>query len=224
MVNAQENELKITALSKNVYQYTSYLYVEPWGMVGGNGLIVVDGQQAHLIDTPWTIADTKQLLQWLESKELTLKSAIISHSHDDASAGVSLLNELNIATYATALTNKLLEAKSSDQTTQIINTNPYTVLPNSIEVFYPGAGHSDDNIVVWLPKERILFGGCFIKSLKSKTLGNIADASIKQWPYSIEKLIKKYPDINVVVPGHGKAGDMSLLKHTAALALNYSHH
>lgn len=94
------------------------------------------------------------------------------------------------------------------------------MVKDTIEVFYPGSGHTEDNIVVWLPKSNILFGGCFVKSIHSKNLGNIEDASIKIWPASIQKVINKYPDIKVVVPGHGKVGDTSLLKNTAKLALN----
>ena len=86
-------------------------------------------------------------------------------------------------------------------------------------MFYPGAGHTQDNIVVWLPKQKILFGGCFVKSIHSKNLGNMEDASVKDWPKSIQKVINKYPNIKIVVPGHGKVGDVNLLKHTAQLAL-----
>ena len=68
-------------------------------------------------------------------------------------------------------------------------------------------------------KEKILFGGFFAKSIHSKRLGYTDDASVKEWPISIEKVINNYPDVKLVVPGHGKVGDISLLKHTAQLAL-----
>jgi len=74
--------------------------------------------------------------------------------------------------------------------------------------------------VVWLAKHKILFGGCLVKSLQSKSLGNTADASIEIWPTSIQNVLNKYPDIEIVVPGHGKIGNVNLLKHTAKLALD----
>lgn len=41
-----------------------------------------------------------------------------------------------------------------------------------------------------------------------------------EWPLSIQKVINRYPDVKLVVPGHGKVGDISLLTHTQKLALS----
>lgn len=219
--SADDNNLplKIIQLTDNVYQHISYKKVEPWGMVAASGLIVVEGSNAHLIDTPWTKKATEQLIEWVASKDLVLKSSIVTHFHKDASGGISHLNQAQVNTYATPLTNKLLDMKNREKSNHEITSNTYEVISNTIEAFYPGPGHTQDNIVVWLPKEKMLFGGCMVKSINSKTLGNTADASVKDWPTSIRKIINKYPDIKIVVPGHGKVGDISLLKHTAQLAL-----
>lgn len=86
-----------------------------------------------------------------------------------------------------------------------------------IEVFYPGEGHSPDNIVVWLPEYKVLFGGCLVKELDSKGLGNTTDANLEQWPISINKVLEKYPDAEVVIPGHGNWGGIELIEHTLEL-------
>ena len=64
------------------------------------------------------------------------------------------------------------------------------------------------------------FGGCFVKSLESKNLGNIEDASVNSWPQALAQVSQQYQEIKMVVPGHGKVGDTRLLKHTAKLALS----
>ena len=66
---------------------------------------------------------------------------------------------------------------------------------------YPGKGHTEDNIVVWLPQYNILVGGCLVKSTSAKDLGNVADAYVNEWSTSIENVLKRYRNINVVVPG-----------------------
>ena len=71
------------------------------------------------------------------------------------------------------------------------------------ELFYPGAGHARDNIVVWFPQQKVLFGGCFIKSVTATNLVNIADAVLSEWTPAIKRLQKKYKNIRTVVPGHG---------------------
>ena len=86
-----------------------------------------------------------------------------------------------------------------------------------INVFYPGPSHTIDNVVVYFPKRKILFGGCMIKSLDSKDAGYTADADMQKWPRSVEKLLNIYKDAKIVVPGHGIYGDMALIKHTIEL-------
>lgn len=212
--------LEIIKLADNVYQHKSYKEVGQWGMVGASGLVVVDGKHAHLIDTPWTLEETKELLAWIKSQDLIAKSGVVTHFHEDASGGISLLNDLQINTYATHLTNKMLKSKGREQSSHEISSFSFKLANGSIEVYYPGAGHTRDNIVVWLDEEKILFGGCFVKSLSSKGLGNTADASIKEWPQSITNVINRFPQTAVVVPGHGRVGDKSLLEHTRMLALS----
>lgn len=89
----------------------------------------------------------------------------------------------------------------------------------TLQLYYPGESHSPDNITVYDPNKKVLFGGCMVKSLDSKNLGNTSDANLNAWPQSIEKLKEKYTSENVkhVIPGHGKAGDTQLLIHTSEL-------
>jgi len=72
-------QLKITQLSDNVYQHTSFKEIGSWGMVAASGLIVVDGGNAHIIDTPWTQEDTEKLIRWIKAKDLIIKSTIVTH-------------------------------------------------------------------------------------------------------------------------------------------------
>ena len=217
-VSAKEHDLAVTQVSDNVFKHVSYAEIKPWGWVGANGLIVVQGEGAYIIDTPWSLKDTKALVKWIEGNQLKLKGAVVSHFHEDASGGLATLNELGITTYASSMTNELLHTQQKVTATNEIATDVFQLVKGTIEIYYPGAGHSQDNIVVWLPHHQVLFGGCFVKSLSNKNLGNIADASIADWPHSITKVMAKYPNIEIVVPGHGAPGSVELLKHTAHLA------
>lgn len=134
---------------------------------------------------------------------------------------LAVLNQRNIPTYAYKKTNQLLEKHKGLSATHIIEENKFSLLKDKIEVFYPGGGHTADNVVVWLEKPQMLFAGCFVKGLNSKNLGNLEDAVVSKWPASIENTLSAYPHIKHVFPGHGRAGDQSLLLHTAKLAKNY---
>ena len=97
-----------------------------------------------------------------------------------------------------------------------------TIGEEIVEVYFPGESHSIDNVVVDFHNRKILFGGCMVKSLESKGPGFTGDANMEEWPKSVEKVLKKYKDARIVVPGHGECGDVNLLKHTIELLVNYN--
>lgn len=218
MIFAEEPlpELEIKKIEEGVYLYTAYEKIEGWGLVGSNGLIVLDNKDAYLIDTPISAKDTEVLVQWIDAQGFTAKASISTHFHSDSSGGIAFLNSKSIPTYASKLTNQLLKKKDEEQATHSFDKNPFWLLKNKIEIFYPGAGHTPDNLVVWMPEPKILFGGCFVKP---EGLGNLSHAVIEEWPASAEKLIARYGTAKLVVPGHGKVGDASFLEKTKQRAL-----
>jgi len=211
-------ELVIEEIEENVYLHKSYSHVEGFGLVSANGLVVIDEDKAFIIDTPWSEKDTEKLVTWINEKNIELIGSISTHSHEDRTAGIKLLKSRTISTYASALTNELLKKESKAFASYTIEDMDNTLFGSLIETFYPGAGHAIDNIVVWLPQSKILFGGCLVKSIQSKTLGYTGDASIEKWPHSVEKAHLKYPEAKLVIPGHGKYGGVELLNHTKNLA------
>ncbi len=212
-------ELEVKKIDEGVYLHTSYENYPSWGLVASHGLVFVDGKDAYIIDTPATVKDTEVLVQWISDQGFKPKASISTHFHDDSTIGIAYLNSKSIPTYASAQTNELLNKEGAAQATYSFKKNPYWLLKNKIEAFYPGAGHTPDNLVVWLPKQKILFGGCFVKP---EGLGNLSHAVIADWPASAEKLINRYSDAKIVVPGHGTMGDASLLEKTKQRALEAS--
>jgi len=87
----------------------------------------------------------------------------------------------------------------------------------SIQVYYPGPSHSPDNVVVYFPSRRVLFGGCMVIGWDG--VGNTSDADLEAWPQSIRNL-RRF-DCDLVVPGHGERLDPELLEHTIELLEQY---
>ena len=215
----KEKPIEIIPLADNLYQHISYKHVEGYGLVPANGLIVVNQQEAFIIDTPWTSEDTADLHTWLTKKQLNLTGSISTHSHEDRSGGIGYLNNNGIDTYATEKTNSLLKLKPAPMATKTLAPVNDVLFHQQIETYYPGAGHSSDNIVVWLPQYQMLAGGCLVKSIASTGLGYTGDADIQAWPLTIDNVNKAYPSVKKVIPGHGKIGNKALLQHTKALVL-----
>jgi glyoxylase-like metal-dependent hydrolase (beta-lactamase superfamily II) len=66
-----------------------------------------------------------------------------------------------------------------------------------IRMLYIGRGHSDNDIVVLLPKERILCTG----DLLTGTLPDMADGNITEWVSTLEAM--KVLDFDTVLPARG---------------------
>ena len=67
-----------------------------------------------------------------------------------------------------------------------------------------------------IPSQKVLFGGCLVKELEASK-GNLADADTLAWSNTIQNLKVKFPEAQIIVPGHGKFGDRSLLDYTEKL-------
>ena len=86
-----------------------------------------------------------------------------------------------------------------------------------VQVYYPGPSHSPDNIVVYFPSRKLLFGTCMI--IGGDKVGNTSDADLETWPESVRDLARF--DFDVLVPGHGDRLDPGLLDHTIDLLTSF---
>ena len=223
----ERRKLEISEISENIYLHKSFKHVPLWGLIGSNGLVYIEGKKAFIIDTPWSEDDTEKLVTWTKDQGVSLAGSISTHSHDDRTAGIAWLNAKGIPTYAYKLTNNFLKQGGYEMATHTLTEDENKLFGGNLIVYYPGGGHTQDNVVVWLPKSKVLFGGCFVRSLNSRNLGYIKEANIDKWPKSMNKVLSRYPDVKTVVPGHGKYGDIRLLMHTKKLSesqLNKSIH
>jgi metallo-beta-lactamase class B len=77
--------------------------------------------------------------------------------------------------------------------------------------------HCPFTIDHWFNKEKILYGGCFVKSTETQSLGNVADANVNQWPRSIKNVMQQFKKPAYVIPGHLDWKNNESLAHTLKL-------
>lgn len=213
-------DLQITRLADGVWLHTSW-QVLPGGMrCPSNGLLVRESGVLVLIDTAWGLKLTRELLMWIEREvKLPVVRAIVTHAHNDRMGGVAVLADRGISVFSHPLTGALAAKQGWPRPTPLaaLNEPGSATQVGEVEVFYPGPAHTVDNVVVWIPRTKILFGACAVKDMGSRTLGNTADADITSWPEAIRRVQRRYDCESVrVVPGHGEVGGSELLRHTLA--------
>ncbi|GAA6154173.1 subclass B1 metallo-beta-lactamase [Pseudoteredinibacter isoporae] len=217
--------VEFTQLSDTVWMHTSYKTVGKWGNVPANGLIVVEGENTTLIDTAWDNAQTEAVLEWVQKHlKRSITRAVFTHAHEDKMGGVQTLHAQGIQTWASALSNQLAPSRGLLPANSELTFNQHGISDDlsPSQVLYPGAGHTHDNIVVYLPETKILYGGCLIRPGNAKSMGNTRDGDVNTWAPSVDKVALTFPDAEMVIPTHSQPGDRQLLSHTIELARKHS--
>lgn len=201
LIQAQPT-LKIQKVSEHCYVFTTYRDLGTLRFPS-NGMVVIDAGQALIIDTPWDTTQFQTLLDSLTQFKAKAIGVVSTHFHDDRTAGLHYYTEKKIPTYSSALTKKLcLEKGEKYATHSFLSDTTFKVGQLLVQTFYPGEGHSPDNIVIYVPEDKVLFGGCLVKSYESSSLGNLSDANTEAWPASLQKVVSTFYEIAITIPGH----------------------
>lgn len=230
-----DEELSVRSLAIDTYLVVH----EPF--VSANVLVakMPDGTVV-ICSSPVETEASRALVAWVKT---TLKPpriiAINTHFHPDGTGGNDAYREHGVETYASTLTQRLLEEKGvpmlAESAKSFEGTERERILATKIalashtfdenvglafrfgdedvRVVYPGAAHSPDNVLVFFPARGILFGGCMIKG--SQSVGYIGDADLEHWEAAVE--IARALGARVVIPGHGPVGGPELFDLTTSV-------
>ena len=214
----KSDDLIINQIAENSFQHISFKQTNDFGKVPCNGLIVTNKKEAIVFDTPTNDKSSEKLIKWIkETLHCKVNAIIPTHFHDDCLGGLKAFHENDIPSYAyfktidLAKENNYVVPKNSFRDSLILKVGN----ENIIAKFF-GEGHTKDNIVGYFPSENIMFGGCLIKELDASK-GYLGDANLADWSSTVENVKKGYPNVKIIVPGHGKYGNIKLLDYTINL-------
>ncbi len=214
----KSNDLIITQIAENSFIHISFLQTNDFGNVPCNGLIVRNSNEAIVFDTPTNDKTSEELIKWInETLNCKINAIIPTHFHDDCLGGLKAFDENDIPSYAyfktieLAKENNFIVPKNSFRDSLILKVGDENII---IKFF--GEGHTKDNVIGYYPGEKVLFGGCLIKELDAGN-GYLGDANVADWSSTVENVKGAYPDVKIVVPGHGEYGNKKLLDYTINL-------
>ena len=233
------DDLYYTKIQDSVYMFTHYF---PWAS-NGMFVLLPDSEGLLIntpYENTGTMALLNWIEKCFGYLKLT---AIVTGFHQDNLGGDEVLLSRNIPVYGADLTVDLVKEKGAELKNVILSSvsseenkryyDSYMKLnlmpPNKtfpikeglqlkfgdeiFEVYFPGESHTIDNSVVYLHRRKILFGGCMIKGLEFDNPGYIGYTNMAEWPISVKKVMDRFPDCRVVVPGHGTVGGKELFTH-----------
>lgn len=213
------DDLWAEKLEEGLWLHVSFDEVPDFGRSSANGLVVVAGRKAALLDTPWTDVQTERLIAWVDARlGATVTTVIVTHSHNDCLGGLAAAHRLGARSYAFEKTVELARAAGREVPRNSFDGELEVRLGRrKLVARHVGGGHTVDNSVVWIPDAEVLYGGCLVRSASSKSLGYTAEADLAAWPKTIRRLLDDHGDARRIVPGHGPPGRRELLEHTLEL-------
>lgn len=183
-----------------------------------NGLVYINNKEAIIISTPDSDQETQNLIDWVRNEgKAKIVGYVIDRWHPDAMEGLDVVKQNHIKSYAYELTRQIAGQKKLPVPDVGFDPKLDIEVGNSrVICHFLGEAHTADGIVVWVPDEKILFGGNGIRNLNG-WVGNIADANLGAWSETARNIKDKYGDADVVVPGHGNYGGIELIDYTIDL-------
>ena len=212
--------LEITHLTGDFYVYVTYnLY--KGSRLPANGMYVVTDKGVVLIDSPWDTTQFQPLLDSIQSRHRQpVVLCIATHFHEDRTGGLEYYKSKGIKTFTSTQTDELSRARGMKRAEFLLaHDTVFTVGQHRFETYFPGKGHAPDNIVLWFGKEKILYGGCLIKSVADTSLGNLSDASVTDYPSTIKKVQQKFIGPRYIITGHNNWTNTGSLAHTLQMAV-----
>lgn len=215
----EKAKLKISHLTGDFYIYTTYNTYEG-SQIPANGMYLVTNNGVVMFDTPW---DTTQFQPLLDSIKLkhhkTVTMCIATHWHSDKTAGLEYYRQQGIKTYTTLLTDELSKKNGKKRAEFLMAKDTvFNIGPYSFETYYPGEGHTADNIIIWFKKEQILYGGCLIKGVDAENLGYLGDANIAEYANTLMKVQVKCPTPKFIIISHSDWNNNQSLNHSIKMA------
>jgi cyclase len=191
---------------------------------GSNSAVIVNQDDVIVVDSHMTPEAGRVLIQ--EIKTLTDKPVrllVDTHFHYDHTDGNQAFApiadiigheytraRLSAADYMqrgmlgdllrrqTPLTDALKDLKPTPPNVTLADRMTIWRGDREIRLLYLGRGHTGGDLVVYLPRERVVCTG----DLLVNGIANLVDGFVNEWPDTLEKL--KPIDFTDVIPGHGE--------------------
>ena len=107
------DDVEVRQLVEGVWLHTTYFDIEGFENVPANGIIVIDSNEAIMIDLPWTDEQTGVLFDWVvKQRNAEIKKVAPTHWHIDCAGGLAEAHRRKTESFALDKTVELLRANN----------------------------------------------------------------------------------------------------------------
>ncbi len=202
--------LSLTPLKGGVYLVEDRYYAPE------NSVVYVGRDHVTVVGATWTPQTAELLTAEIRKVTALPVTEVIDTNHDpDRFGGNAYFKQIGARIISIALTHELLQKEGEGlikQTQAALPDYPsvpivlpdttypgdFTLQNGAVRALYLGPTHKPDDIFVYFPQEKVLYGGCALKA----QLGNMDGADPVEYAKTLQKLKALSLPIDVIVAGH----------------------
>lgn len=203
-------EPSVVEVAEGVYAYIHH--DGSWGL--SNSGFVCSGQQLAIVDAALTEARTRALRETVETTAGQRAQIVINtHHHCDHTFGNYVFADACLVGHRKCRDAVLRHGLAPAQQDPMVPWGDLRILPPQlvfddrldlylesrlVQLIYVGPAHTDNDVIVWLPEERVLFAGDVLFNAATPiTHGGSTSGSVR----ALEIIKAMEPE--TIVPGHG---------------------
>jgi glyoxylase-like metal-dependent hydrolase (beta-lactamase superfamily II) len=182
--------------------------------MSGNVTVLVSEQGVLLIDSKFAMDHDGVMAQLRKITDRPVRYVINTHLHQDHTGGNAAFQALDAEVIASANARRIMAETQTDGLPNIVLDDYLRIYlgDRPIDLHYFGRGHTDGDVVIHLPEERIVVTGDLFATWEPYVhlIHYAAGGSARDWSRSLERALEL--DFDTVIPGHSGVTDRAHLE------------
>jgi glyoxylase-like metal-dependent hydrolase (beta-lactamase superfamily II) len=217
-----------TPAKLSTVKITSDLYMIHNDIVPGNTTALVTDEGILLVDDKFAVDHDNLIAEVKKISTKPIKYVISTHHHADHTGGNPAMQKMDVKVIASEQARQnMIDAKQPGQPDIAVEHRATVTLGGKVaEIYYFGRAHTNGDLVILFPQERVLAAGDMFTfgDATPQLIDYSGGGSAKEWTSTLDGALKL--DFDSVVPGHGnlaKKSDMMAFRNTTLALRNRVH-
>jgi cyclase len=182
-----------------------HLYVIHNDVVPGNTTALITNEGVLLVDDKFEIDHDGIMAELKKITSQPVKYVVNTHFHADHTGGNAKMQAMNVQVVASEnARDAMVENKQPGLPNMVFQRHAHVYLGGkNVEMYYFGRSHTDGDIVVLFPEDRVLAAGDMFTfgDATPELIDYAGGGSAKEWTKTLDSALML--DFDTVVPGHG---------------------
>jgi cyclase len=222
------SQMGSTPAKLSTVKIASDLYMIHNEIVPGNTTALVTDDGVLLVDDKFAVDHDNLMAEVKKLSTKPVKYVISTHHHADHTGGNPAMQKMDVKVIASEQARQnMIDSKQPGQPDIAVEHRATVTLGGkTAEIYYFGRAHTNGDIVILFPQDRVLSAGDIFTfgDATPQLIDYAGGGSAKEWTTTLDGALKL--DFDSVVPGHGnlaKKADMMAFRNTTLALRNKVH-